>query len=257
MVTMLKTRIIPVMLWKKGGLVKGRGFDHSRNVGTVLPSVRVYNLRDVDELCLLNVDATLNGSGPRVPEIAEIAKICSVPLSVGGGISSEMQIEQVLGAGADKVVLNSSCYDDPEFVARASRLFGTQCVIVGIDYRTINGEPICFSHAGTVKREQLVSEWAKQLEHHGAGELLLTDCSRDGFMSGFDLETISDVSQRVGIPVIAAGGAGVRQHFLDAVKAGADAVAAGSVFHFTEITPREIKVFLSESGVPVRLGSRQ
>ena len=252
---MLKTRVIPVMLWKDVGLVKGRSFDHSRRVGSVLPAVKVYNARDVDELVLLDVTATLTKAVPRFAEIAQFARECNVPLSVGGGIRTESDIEGILRAGADKVVVNSSCFAQPDLVNRASRSFGSQCVVVSIDYRIIDGNALTFSHAGQVPEEHTVVEWARTVEDSGAGEILLTDCTRDGTMSGYDIETIERVANAVGVPVIASGGAGTLDHFVSAVKqASADAVAAGSVFHFTEITPRSIKEHLATAGVPVRLG---
>lgn len=252
---MLKTRVIPVMLWKRGTLVKGKQFDHARNVGTVLPSIKVYNSRDVDELVLLDIDASTLGCKPRFLEIEWFARECNVPLAVGGGISSEDHVEQVLRAGADKVVLNSAIYAQPELVRNASLQFGSQCVVVGVDYRFVGGVPTCFSNAGKVNQGTRVDQWVKQVHDLGAGEILLTDCSRDGMMCGYDLETIGQIVDSVAIPVIAAGGAGSLDHFLDAVIISrADAVAAGSVFHFTEITPRNIKDHLAQNGVPVRLG---
>jgi cyclase len=252
---MLKTRVIPVMLWKDVGLVKGRCFNHSRRVGSVLPAVKVFNSRDVDELVLVDVTATLNGNSPRLVEIRQFARECNVPLSVGGGIKSEEDIEGVLRAGADKVVLNSACFSHPKLLTRASRNFGAQCVVASIDYRNIDGTAVCFSHAGQIRTNYTLLDWARTVEELGAGEILLTDCTRDGTMTGYDLETIKEVAFSVGVPVIASGGAGTLDHFVEAVKvASADAVAAGSVFHFTEITPREIKEHLARAGIPVRIG---
>lgn len=255
---MLKTRIIPVMLWKDSGLIKGKRFEHTRNVGAVLPAVKVYNARDVDELVLVDVGASLSKTEPRYNEIEWFSRECNVPLAVGGGITSEKQIEMVLRAGADKVILNSACFDLPELVTRAAESFGSQCVVVSIDYRVLNGATSCFSHAGTVDRKVSVEDWAKKMESLGAGELILTNCDHDGMMIGYDLDTIGQTADVVGIPVIASGGAGRLDHFVDVVKLGrADAIAAGSVFHFTEITPREIKDHLAAAGIPVRLGMNQ
>jgi cyclase len=255
---MLKTRVIPVMLWKDGGLVKGRGFDHSRNVGAVLPAVKVYNARDVDELVLVDVAASLSNKSPRYAEIEWFARECNVPLAVGGGIRSEEHIELVLRAGADKILLNSAAYEQPELIDRAAKNFGSQCVVVSIDYRIIDGTPVCFSHAGTVNRRLSVDDWARRVEELGAGEILLTDCSRDGMMLGYDNETVARIVNLVGVPVIASGGAGRLEDFLEVLTVGrANAVAAGSVFHFTEITPREIKEHLGSAGIPVRLGLAQ
>ena len=255
---MLKTRIIPVMLWNGGSLVKGLQFDHSRNVGTVLPSIKVHNSRDVDELVLLDVGATVGRAGPRLSEIEAFTRECSVPLAVGGGISNEHHVEELLRVGADKVVVNSSSYSNPEIVYQTSRRFGSQCVVAGVDYWMVEGVPTCFSHAGKVMQPWSVMDWVRRLEDLGAGEILLTDCSRDGMMSGFDLQTIRNVVNSVRVPVIAAGGAGALQHFLEVLtESEADAVAAGSVFHFTEITPKRIRGFLAQNGIPVRVGHLQ
>lgn len=255
---MLKTRIIPVMLWKDSGLIKGKRFEHSRNVGAVLPAVKVYNARDVDELVLVDVGASLGGTQPRYREIEWFARECNVPLAVGGGITTEEQIELVLRAGADKVIVNSVCFENPRLVTQAAERFGSQCVVVSIDYRVIDGTPTCFSHAGTLDRKVSVEHWARKMEDLGAGELILTNCEHDGMMIGYDVSTIRQMAETVGIPVIASGGAGSLDHFVEVLQIGrADAVAAGSVFHFTEITPREIKDRLAEAGIPVRLGMNQ
>jgi cyclase len=252
---MLKTRVIPIVLWKMGGIVKGRGFDHSRNVGTVLPAIKVYNTRDIDELMLLDVHASISQQTPRFNEVEVLARECSVPLTVGGGVTCLDDIESLLRAGADKVLLNTVCYDKPELVRQASNRFGSQCVVVGIDYRDIDGRLLCFSHAGQRRREWSIDGWARRVEDQGAGEIVLTSCARDGMMNGFDLETVARVVESIGVPVVAAGGAGNLDHFVEVVRtAGANAVAAGSVFHFTEITPQAVKEHLGLAGVPVRLG---
>ena len=244
------------MLWTELGLVKGRQFDHGRKVGSVLPAIRVYNARDVDELVLVDVSASVNSCTPRFDEVSRYAKECNVPLAVGGGIRSEQDFESVLRAGADKVVVNTSAFADPDLVSRASRRFGTQCVVSSIDFRVIDDQPWCFSHAGTVRQEVEVVEWAKRMEEMGAGEILLTNCDNDGMMAGYDIETIASVTSAVNIPVIASGGAGNAAHCVSAIReANADAVAIGSLFHFTETTPRAIKEHLHAHGVPVRLGS--
>lgn len=252
---MLKTRVIPVMLWKDGGLVKGKKFDHSRSVGAVLPAIKVYNARDVDELVLLDVAASTHEYSPRSAEIEWFSRECNVPLAVGGGIRNESDIEQVLRAGADKVVLNSACYETPELIARAANRFGSQCVVVAIDYRLHGGISRCYSYAGTKKHDLSAEEWARQAARLGAGEILLTNCDRDGTMEGYDVLTTARVAETVTIPVIVSGGAGDLKHFLEGIVTGhADAVAAGSIFHFTEITPRAIKDYLTSFDIPIRQG---
>ncbi len=242
------------MLWERYGLVKGIGFDHGRRVGSVLPAVKVYNARDVDELVLLDVAATTMDGNIRVDEIERLASECNVPLAVGGGIRSKADVFAVLQAGADKVVINSTSYVDPEFVTDSAKSFGSQCIVASVDYRMLNGIPVCFSKAGRKRETRDAFSWSKTLAELGAGEILLTNCDRDGTMSGYDIEILREVSESVDLPVIAAGGAGKASDFTEAIlRGGASAVAAGSIFHFTEVTPAEIKARLAADGVPVRI----
>lgn len=251
---MLKTRIIPTMLWKDHGLVKGTGFDSWRRVGTVLPAIKVYNLREVDEIILVDVTATAEKREPDYAEIAECIQESFVPMTVGGGIADIDQIRKLLLAGADKVAVNSSSYRDPELISRAASRFGSQCVVASIDFRIRDGAAECFSQSGTLATGIDPVTWAKEMEARGAGEILLTSIERDGTMRGYDLETIRKVSDAVGIPVIASGGAGSCEDVLQAIRdAGAVAAAAASIFHYTEITPLAVKNHLVKHGIPVRL----
>ncbi len=251
---MLKVRLIPTLLWKKVGLVKGIGFDSWRRVGTVLPAVKVYNTREVDELIILDIAATLEGCTPDYLEINEFASECFVPLTVGGGVRSTDDIKNLLRAGADKVCINSAAYDMPELIKDASNRFGSQCIVVSIDASKVkDGTYECFSHCGSRATGKEVSEWAKELEGLGAGELLVTSIELDGTMQGYDIELIKRVTDNVNIPVIASGGAGNYQHMYETIfLAKASAVAAASIFHFTEQTPKEAKQFLAAKGIPVR-----
>ena len=250
---MLKLRIIPVMLWSGIGLIKGRKFDHSRKVGSPVSATRVYRARDIDELVLLDVAATLGHVSPRTDEIRSLANECDFPLTVGGGVTTEENIEQLFAVGADKVSLNSVCYSRPELVTSASRRFGRQSIVVSVDYRDTSEGLQCFSHAGTQPTGINLLEWVREMEARGAGELILCNCDYDGMMSGYDIENLSRVALAVSIPVIALGGAGNLQHFVEVVRmTQVSAVAAGSVFHFTDITPQEIKRELQLHGVPVR-----
>lgn len=251
---MLKTRVIPTLLWKDFGLVKGVGFDSWRRVGTVLPAIKVYNRRDVDELILLDVVASIENQQPDYEEIEELTAECFVPLTYGGGISNLDIIKQVLRAGADKVAINTAAYLDSELIKKASERFGVQCIVVSIDAK-LNDVGIyeCFSHSASKATGKELVAWAKECESLGAGELLITNIDRDGTMQGYDIEMIKLVSSAVNIPVIAAGGAGSAEHMLEALQVGnANAVAAASLFHFTEQTPAEMKQHLSENGVLVR-----
>lgn len=253
---MLKARVIPTLLWKNFGLVKGVGFDSWRRVGPVLPAVKVYNRRDVDELILVDITASQELAEPDCDSVHDFADECFVPFTVGGGFTNLHQIQQMLRVGADKIALNSALYGNPGLVGEAARRFGSQCVVASIDAKALDtGAYECFSHAGTRPTGKTPVEWARELADRGTGEILITSIDRDGTMRGYDLSLIESVVRAVNIPVIASGGAGCYDDMCKAVlQAGASAVAAASMFHFTEQTPAEAKKALAASGVPVRLG---
>jgi cyclase len=249
---MLKVRIIPTLLWKNFGLVKGVGFDSWRRVGTILPAVKVYNTRQVDELILVDIAAYEEEREPDYAEVEFISLECFVPLTVGGGIRSVDHVRSLLKAGADKISVNSATYENPELVTEISSRFGAQCVVASIDAKSENGGFQCYSHSGTKPTGKDAVEWAMELEKRGAGEILITSIERDGTMDGYDQELIKAVSSKVEIPVIASGGAGNYEHMLQAINSGASAVGAASIFHFTEQTPLEAKTYLSQFDIPVR-----
>ncbi len=250
---MLKVRVIPTLLWKQFGLVKGVGFDSWRRVGPVLPAIKVYNQREVDELVLVDIVAHQGDDDPDFESILEFGQDCFVPLTVGGGITHINQVQRLLRAGADKVAINTAAYIRPELVTEIAKRHGTQCVVASIDVRFQDGIWVCFSHAGKQGTGREVLAWARELECRGAGEILLTSIERDGTMEGYDLALIEAVASAVKIPVIASGGAGNYEHMVGAVtQSGASAVAAASMFHFTEQTPAGAKEALSQAGVPVR-----
>ena len=251
---MLKVRVIPTLLWKDVGLVKGVSFDSWRRVGTVLPSIKVYNTREVDELILLDITANKTDREPDYAAIADLSAECFVPLTFGGGIRDIDSIRRVLQAGADKVAINTAAFENPKLISEAADRFGSQCVVISLDVRKeSDGHYQCYSHSGTKPTDKEVVTWAKEVERLGAGEILLTSIERDGTMLGYDCDLVRMVSEAVHIPVIASGGAGNYQHMLDVLQKGrASAVAAASIFHFTEMTPLEAKMFLGSHGVPVR-----
>lgn len=252
---MLKVRVIPTLLFKDVGLVKGVGFDSWRRVGPIVPAVRVYTARDVDELIVVDITATRAGREPDLELVTEVADEATVPLTVGGGITNADQVARLLEHGADKVCINSAAYTDPGLLEECARRFGAQCVVASIDVRRDgpDGTPRCVSHAGTVETGRDPVTWARTVVDHGAGEVLLTSVERDGTMLGYDLEVLAAVRAAVPVPVIASGGAGEYEHLRQAVQdAGADAVAAASIFHFTQATPAEAKRYLARHGVPVR-----
>lgn len=251
---MLKARVIPTLLWKGVGLVKGVGFDSWRRVGPVLPAIKVYNARDVDELLLVDIMAASTGERPDADSISDFARECFVPFTVGGGVSSIEDIQALLYAGADKVSINSAAYADPAFVTRAANRFGAQCIVASVDARRYGGGYRCFSHAGSVDTGLEPLDWALRLQDLGAGEILITSIDVDGTMQGYDLRLVELISGKVGLPVIASGGAGSYEHMRQAIQeAGASAVAAASMFHFTEQTPKGAREYLAQAGIPTRL----
>lgn len=251
---MLKVRVIPTLLWKNFGLVKGIGFDSWRRVGPVLPAIKVYNTRDVDELILVDIMASREGSVPDHDSIRDFSEECFVPLTVGGGITHIDQIQQLLRAGADKISVNTAAYANPRLIDEAAKRYGAQCVVASVDARrTDDGGFVCLSHSGTRITGRQPDEWVRELESRGAGEILITSIDRDGTMTGYDLELVERVARAVNLPVIASGGAGNYEHMRQAIQeAGASAVAAASIFHFTEQTPAEAKRALAAAGIPVR-----
>lgn len=252
---MLKTRIMPTLLFKDFGLVKSVRFDSWRRIGSVMQAVKVYNLREVDELVFLDISATPNDRPPDFETVDEMADECFMPLTVGGGIRSVADVRRLLEVGADKVVINTAAIEHPDLIRLAAQQFGSQCVVVSIDSKQQgNGTYEVLTRAGTQATGKDPVVWAKEVESLGAGEILLTSIDRDGTMEGYDIELTQQVSGAVSIPVIASGGAGSYENMASVLQAGnASAVAAASIFHFTEQTPLEAKRFLNSRGLNVRL----
>jgi cyclase len=252
---MLKTRIIPTLLWKRPGLVKGVGFDSWRRVGTVLPAIKVYNMREVDELIVVDINATRDGDEPDYAEIEEFTQESFVPMTVGGGVNTLDHFKNLLRVGADKIAVNTATYTTPELVTAAANRFGSQCVVASIDVkRDASGNCECYSHSGTQPQGFRPVEHAQKLEELGAGEILITSIDRDGTMDGYDIDLIKSITEAVSIPVIASGGAGSYEHILESIQSGgASAVAAASIFHFTELTPLGAKQHLANHMIPVRI----
>jgi len=252
---LLKVRIIPTLLFKDIGLVKGIGFNSWRRIDTVIPAIKVYNMREVDELILLDISATNDKREPDYESIREFTEACFIPLTVGGGIHNVEQIQKLLRSGADKVSINSGGFENSDLIKSASEIFGSQCIVVSVDAKkAMDGKYYCYSHSGKNNTGKLVSEWVKNVEEYGAGEVIITSIEKDGSMAGYDLELIQEVTRNVNIPVIASGGAGSYEDFLKAIRVGnASAVAAASMFHFTEQTPKEAREYLKNNGIPVRV----
>jgi cyclase len=251
---MLKTRIIPTLLYKNVGLVKGVGFNSWRRVGSALQSIRVYNMRGVDELIFLDIAATPDMTRPDFLQIDELADNCFMPMTVGGGVRTLEDIRDLLAVGADKVAINTAALEMPDLIRAGAAEFGSQCIVISIDVSGKDGRNEVMSHCGTTTTGRDPVEWAKRATELGAGEILLTSIERDGAMNGYDLDLVRSVSEAVGVPVIAAGGCGTYEHMAQVLSGSrAAAVAAASMFHFTEQTPREAKKYLAERGFHVRL----
>ncbi|MBS3918877.1 MAG: glycosyl amidation-associated protein WbuZ [Deltaproteobacteria bacterium] len=252
---MIKTRIIPILLYKNFTLVKGVRFDSWRRVGSLLQAIKVYRLREVDELIFLDISATQEGRSPDFRLVDDFADECLMPLTVGGGVRKVEDVKTLLRCGADKVAINSAAFEEPEMIREAARKFGSQCIVISIDFkRSADGKHEVFIHSGTKPTGKEPILFAKEVEQLGAGEILLTSIDRDGTMEGYDTELIQAVADAVSIPVIASGGAGSYDHMLEVlVKGKASAVAAASIYHFTQMTPLETKHFLREKGIQVRI----
>ena len=250
---MLKVRVIPTLLYKDFGLVKGTAFDGRRAVGSPVQAIKVYEMRGVDELVFLDVSATPNCRAPDLALIDELADECFMPMTVGGGVSSVAHVQQLLEVGADKVCIGTAAVEDPGLVEQAASRFGSQCVVVSIDVRRVHGRTIATSRCGTKSVDDPVDEVIRRVQDCGAGELLVQSIDRDGTMNGYDLELLHSITGVSRVPVIASGGAGTYDDLVAAMSVdGVCAVAAASMFHFTEQTPMGAKDALRQAGFPVR-----
>jgi len=251
---MLKVRVIPTLLHRDFGLVKGVRFDSRRGVGSPLQAIKVYEMRGVDELVFLDVAATPNDREPDFGLIDDLADDCFMPLTVGGGVRRIDHVRRLLEVGADKVALGTAVIERPELVDAGAREFGSQCIVCVIDAgRRSDGRATVRVRSGTIDTGRDPVDLSRELEDRGAGELLVQSVDRDGTMTGYDIDLIRSVSASVSLPVIASGGAGSPDDMAQAVlHAGASAVAAASIFHFTEQTPMEAKQHLQNLGIRVR-----
>ena len=246
---------MPTLLYKDTTLVKGVSFDSWRRIGFLMQAIKVYNIRQVDELIFLDITATNEGREPDFLLVDDFADDCFMPLTVGGGIRNIEDVRKLLAVGADKVSVCTSAFSNRDLINKIANEFGSQCVVVSIDVKKHeNGEYEVYTHSGTKPTGLNPVDFAIEVEERNAGEILLTSIDRDGTMKGYDIELIKQVTSAVSIPVIASGGAGNYEHMFQAIKDGnADAVAAASIFHFTEQTPIEAKYYLRKNGINVRI----
>jgi cyclase len=250
---MLTKRIIPCLDIKNGRTVKGVNFQNLQDAGDPVELAAFYSAQGADELVLLDITATLEGRETFLEVVRKVAKTISIPFTVGGGISSAKQVEKLLSAGADKVSVNTSAVTNPKLIGELAEQFGSQCVVVAIDTRLTEKGWEVVSHAGTKSTGIMAVNWAKSCDQFGAGEILLTSFTSDGTRKGFSIDITRQVSETVSIPVIASGGAGNAQHFVDVFTKGkADAALAAGIFHFGDVSIPMVKGLLRESGINVR-----
>ena len=254
-VNMLKTRIIPCLDVKNGKVVKGTKFKNLKYAGDPVKQAQIYDKQGADELCFLDITASSEKRNIIFDVVKKTAQKCFMPLTVGGGVRSIIDIRKLLLCGADKVSINTSAIKDPNLVKKSSKKFGNQCIVVAIDAKKIDKNKWeIYTHGGRQKTGIDAIKWAKKMENYGAGEILLTSMDKDGTKSGFDLELTKKISNIINIPVIASGGVGNIQHLIDGIKIGkASAVLAASIFHYGKFTIKEVKKKMKQKGIAVRI----
>jgi cyclase len=251
---MLSKRIIACLDVRDGKVVKGVNFEGLRDAGDPATLARRYNIEGIDEVVILDVTATIEDRQARAHTIAAVAREIFLPLTVGGGIRNEADAAAAIEAGADKVSLNTAALDDPRLITTLAKKYGSQAVIVAIDAKRDGNSFAVYARSGRAVTNRSAIDWAKQATAMGAGEILLTSIDRDGTKAGFDCELTAAVSDAVNIPVIASGGAGSFEHFAAVFTSGhADAALAASIFHFNEKSVSELKAYLQQCGIPVRI----
>ncbi len=249
------TRIIPVLTFKDGRMIKTVKFDEYFDVGHPITTGKYYDSQDVDELILLDITAYQEKRDPNYKLIKQFTNECMMPLTIGGGVKSIDHINKLLSVGADKVTINSYALENPEFISQASKIFGSQCIVISIDAKkNEKGKYIVFSNGGSFDTKRQVQDWAKEAEDRGAGEILINSIDQDGTMEGYDLNLVKLVTNKIkSIPVIALGGAGILQDIIEVYdSAKPDAIALSSIFHFTDNKPVKANAYAIENGINSR-----
>jgi len=246
-------RIIPCLDVKDGRVVKGVNFVGLKDAGDPVEAAIRYNEEGADELTFLDITASHEERKPIVDIVKEVAKEVFIPLTVGGGISELSDIYDLLNVGCDKVSINSAAVKKPDFINEAAKRFGSQCIVVAIDVKKVNNKWNVFIKGGREDTGLDAIKWAKEVVDRGAGEILLTSMDADGTKAGFDIEITEKISKMVNVPVIASGGAGKMEHFKEVFLHLADAALAASIFHFREIDIMDLKKYLKENNISVRL----
>ncbi|MCY4148218.1 MAG: imidazole glycerol phosphate synthase subunit HisF [Gammaproteobacteria bacterium] len=256
----LAKRIIPCLDVDRGRVVKGTRFVNLRDAGDPVQVASRYDQEGADELAFLDITASSDNRDTIVHVVEDVAEQVFIPLTVGGGIRTLEDISRLLNAGADKVSINTTAVNNPDFIREASQHFGNQCIVVAIDAKQVDAKPDgsiqweIFTHGGRTPTGIDAIEWAKKMEQYGAGELLVTSMDRDGTKNGFDLDLMKTITSQTGIPAIASGGVGTLEHLVEGViQGGADAVLAASIFHYGEYTVHEAKQYMAQQGIEIRL----
>lgn len=251
---MLANRLIPTLLLKDGRLVKTVQFDKIRDVGNPVTAAKIYDAQGVDELLFLDITASRQKRDIAINIISHIAEECFMPLTAGGGIRDCDDIRKLLMNGVDKVSINTTAVRDPDFISEAAKKFGSQCIVVGIDFKvTPDGSYKVYIDGGRTRTDLDPLAWAKEVQQRGAGEIFLYSIDKDGTMSGYELNLIRTIADAIEIPLIACGGAGKLEDFVEVIKTGhASAAAAASIFHFTDQSPIKVRSSMRQAGLNVR-----
>ena len=250
----MKIRIIPCLDVDRGRVVKGINFVDLIDAGDPVEQAKIYSKGGADEITFLDITATHEKRNPMVDIIEKTAYECFVPLTVGGGVRELSDMDKFLSVGADKVSLNSAAINNPNLITEGAKKFGNQCIVVAIDAKKVKNEWKVFINGGRINTNIDAIKWAKKVEDLGAGEILLTSMDRDGTKAGFDLDLTEKISESLNIPVVASGGVGTLNHFVEGVKKGkASALLAASVFHFGKFSINEVKKHLILNDIDVRM----
>ena len=250
---MLAKRIIPCLDVMNGRVVKGTNFINLNDAGSAVELAERYYDEGADELVFLDITASIEKRKTLIELVKEVARVIRIPFTVGGGISELEDISLLLNSGADKVSLNTSAVKNPKLIAEAAKQFGSQAIVAAVDVKKIENSYKVFIKGGKEETSLEGYSWCSKAVELGAGEILLTSMDKDGTKSGYDIEFLSNVTKQISIPVIASGGAGNREHFVEAFNNGADACLAASLFHYQELKISELKKYLLQKGVQVRL----
>jgi len=249
---MLKRRVIPMLLLRGERCVKGKKFTDFRDTGNPVMATRVYNAQAADELIFLDIGATNEARPTSLDVVLKVSEEAFMPFTVGGGIKTTEDIRRALVAGADKVAITTAAVENPSLIAGAAEMFGTQCVVAGIDARREDGKHVVYTHSSKKRHDVDLLELVRELDKLGAGEFLVNSIDEDGMMQGYDIELLKKVVAVTKKPVIACGGAGNYGHLAAAFEAGAHAVACASLFHFGDNNPPRVRSFLKNAGYPVK-----